>query len=167
MHDAIPGRGIFTSSSGVEREARGDSGNGWLVMVVSRYVGIVKAGETPRLETPAGNGDERRERESRFAPLREPSFPLPSSFLSFIPYPPEYNLAASCFARSRLSRLSNSRFICAEQRVQDEAMQIVRPPREGLRSLNRLIEPTGPSPELFTGVARWNDSSSGSGGGGF
>lgn len=82
MHDAIPGRGIFTSSSGVEREARGDSGNGWLVMVVSRYVGIVKAGETPRLETPAGNGDERRERErvkirSVAGALFPPSFFLP------------------------------------------------------------------------------------------
>lgn len=36
-----------------------------------------------------------------------------------------------------------------------------RGPDENLRPLN-LIEPTGPSRdrELFTGVARWNDSSS-------
>ena len=80
-----------------ERKREGDSGNGWLVMVVSRYVGIVKAGETSRLETrqPEMRGERERER-GREERVKTPVagvfsfsrlFPVPSSFLpSFLSF---------------------------------------------------------------------------------
>lgn len=94
-----------------EREREEDSGNGWLVMVVSRYVGIVKAGETSRLETrqPEMRGErEGGRRESRL-PLRESSlslisflFLLPSFLLFFLSFylllSPLYNLASRAIA---------------------------------------------------------------------
>lgn len=138
MHDAME-RDFYIEFRCTEREREGDSGNGWLVMVVSRYVGIVKAGETSRLETrqPEMRGEREREggesQDSRcgsllFLSSLSSSFFLPSFFSFFHStyyYPP---CIISRLARSRLSRLSNSRFICAAQRVQDEAMQIVRGP---------------------------------------
>ena len=132
--NAVPEeRDFYIEFRCTEREKeRGDSGNGWLVMVVSRYVGIVKAGETSRLATRDERGERERgeSQDSRCGSLLFlfllPSF-LPSFLSLFHSTTPLYNLA-SCLARSRLSRLSNSRFICAAQRVQDEAMQIVRGP---------------------------------------
>lgn len=75
-----------------EREREGDSGNGWLVMVVSRYVGIVKAGETSRLETRQPEMRERGREERVKTPVAgvfsfSRLFPLPSSFLpSFLSF---------------------------------------------------------------------------------
>lgn len=166
MHDAISRRGIFTSSSGEERERERNGvkhgGNGWLVMVVvvvSRYDDAPVSSELLKRHA-AGKPASERGEDQRTGSRRDSRCGSLSRFLSLLPFSPASsprNLVASR-SRDRGFYAFQTAGLFAAYRVQDEAMQIVREQvarARGLvtrRPLN-FIEATGPSreSELFRG----------------